>query len=792
MFPAGDLDLGSLPIRLDETQAFDHGQRAIARREALASASASSSGDIRQAQHTADSSMLPGNKGAKFYGVRRGHHVGIYYAGKDAQREVAGYSGSQTQWFRTAEEVKDFMNHTPDRCTYEACKETCKQDAAENEQKHLLSNTPPQKWCDCCNSTIPAIGLLCDDCFTDRAKYVENIAQRYGLNAEQREALDRVATGLNVFITGCAGSGKSRTTLAIVQYLRGIGLAVEVVAPTSLPATTIGGRTLRSHLRSYIGSHTDMESLSTDDLMDAAKKIAVETAIPATDVLVIDEGSMLDSTTITRLSITMSAAAERWNTQNASRPFGGAQIVFSADFHQLPPLDPSGRCFWCGQVTHTVVGEDNKKFCTTHGYYDLEKSFAFSSPIWNACKFEAVELVVSHRHGQDWDFFSSLDSFRLAGYLSPEQRFKLQSGQSTANNSDAASVTFPEDEAVTLYSKRQDADKRNKAMISQLSESDPKRSYKAIDSFLWYPDRHSGLQGARARVQDSLVALKDHELDRVVELKEDMLVVLMTDIDERRGLVSGAVGIINGFIPIDDDSMPRVEEDAAAGAVPGESLHGPYRYFKEAQIKQFCDALPPSSRYWPSVSFKTGRDHVVFATCLIQELGHTKPYSLLARTQIPLLPAYGLTIQRSQGLTLDKVSIDLANCMEDGRAYVALNRARDRSSIIVKTLPEEAHIQPEVREFYKRLAISRGEKIPSLYIEPGTSGEISSEDGDDAGDVHTECGSDWVSDDGRDGDGDVEMMDDDADAEVEEVADGMEGLQLGHSEGSRKRLKMSH
>jgi len=44
--------------------------------------------------------------------------------------------------------------------------------------------------------------------------------------------------------------------------------------------------------------------------------------------------------------------------------------------------------------------------------------------------------------------------------------------------------------------------------------------------------------------------------------------------------------------------------------------------------------------------------------------------------QIPLLPAYALTIHKSQGLTLDEYTVDCKGMFEEGQMYVAFSRAR--------------------------------------------------------------------------------------------------------------------
>ena len=66
------------------------------------------------------------------------------------------------------------------------------------------------------------------------------------LDENQQRALDLVASGKNVFITGPAGTGKSHLLRALKRNLQTNGRKYQAMAPTGLAAKNIGGCTIHN------------------------------------------------------------------------------------------------------------------------------------------------------------------------------------------------------------------------------------------------------------------------------------------------------------------------------------------------------------------------------------------------------------------------------------------------------------------------------------------------------------------------------------------------------------------
>ena len=402
-------------------------------------------------------------------------------------------------------------------------------------------------------------------------------------------------------------------------------------------------------------------------LEEAARGRLVWQRLKDTNVLVIDEISMMENHHFERLNKIMRYAL------NADMPFGGVQVVVTGDFCQLPPVRSFQYCITCGVTldsspqgdTYTCRG----KQCKGEEYLDIDK-WAFRSEAWDEAKFVHINLTTIHRQA-DPVFKALLEKSRMGDpWTDSERRLLLVHPSETKD-------------AVKLFPTRGEVKAVNDRDFTHLTTR--RKDYRCFDNFEWNKE-HQELQRKVIRNKDdgSLTALAEHRFDVDVNLKEGMLVVLLVNLSLVEGLVNGSQGIVTGFRRDNPSKRSRGSGDPE----------------KNRCIQKFCEQAQDLA--WPVVRFLNGVKRVITTECSINQLGGTKPYSLLSRMQVPLLAAWALTVHKSQGMTLMRFEVDLSKSYECGQAYVALSRARSLEGLKVLRLPRHQQgANEEVREFLR-------------------------------------------------------------------------------------------
>ena len=191
--------------------------------------------------------------------------------------------------------------------------------------------------------------------------------------ATQQQALEILKQGGNVFLTGEPGSGKTHTIGMFIEYLDKKGMDYAVTASTGIAASHINGSTIHSFAGIGI-----LKNLTTDQVRFIALNRWVADRIRNAKVLIIDEISMLDATTLEDVDKVIKMV------HGNPKPFGGVQVIFVGDFYQLPPV---------------TKGE--------------KQTFAFESDAWIQADPTVCYLTEQHRQS-DAEFLDILTAMRQA------------------------------------------------------------------------------------------------------------------------------------------------------------------------------------------------------------------------------------------------------------------------------------------------------------------------------------------------------------------------------------------
>jgi ATP-dependent DNA helicase PIF1 len=247
----------------------------------------------------------------------------------------------------------------------------------------------------------------------------------------QRDALNILKTGANVFLTGPAGSGKTYVLNEYIKYLKEHDIPIGITASTGIAATHMGGVTI--HSWSGMGIKDD---ITDHDLHSLFERKQVVRRFNETAVLLIDEVSMLHHFRLDNLD-----KIARFLRKNDA-PFGGLQLVLCGDFFQLPPVSKYGAA---------------------------ETHFIYRSEAWRDGKLTVCYLHENFRQMND-PVVNILNDIR-SGEVSEESLERLKSRQHVP--SDEAVVVVDADEALVeptrLYTHNIDVDTVNDTQLGKVS-----------------------------------------------------------------------------------------------------------------------------------------------------------------------------------------------------------------------------------------------------------------------------------------------------------------------------------
>lgn len=322
---------------------------------------------------------------------------------------------------------------------------------------------------------------------------------------DTKRIIDLIEKKENIFITGGAGTGKSYILNQLRYYYKN---KLQVTSTTGISALNVSGQTIHS----WAGIGIADKSI---DIVVAGikKKPTLLKQILLTEILAIDEISMLDNDTMDYLNDVLKAV------RKDSRPFGGIQILLFGDFFQLPPVGLSDDenidfCFncrtWKELNLKTVLLTEVKR------QSDLEFINALNNV--REDKTDIEDLKVFFKCDYEADFEPPRDILQI---FSTNNRADAYNSQ-CYNEIEATPYQYSSKDELYIYSKHGDCDVINldSDEANKISEYD----HKCIKRFN-----------------------EDCKAPRTLELKVGCRVMLVKNQNIKAGLVNGSCGTVSAL-----------------------------------------------------------------------------------------------------------------------------------------------------------------------------------------------------------------------------------------------------
>lgn len=270
--------------------------------------------------------------------------------------------------------------------------------------------------------------------------------------------------------------------------------------------------------------------------------------------------------------------------------------------------------------------------------------YKYKSPhFFSAKSFRDFEVIefVKVYRQKDPQFLEILDRIRLGRQTNKDLKFL---NKRVINYNDDS---LSEDYIITLAGTNKIVEKINSQKLANLKGKEKIFKGKIIGTFTDFP------------------------APKELKLKKGTQIVFLTN---RPGYyVNGELGIVVGYETYYDE-----EEDEEKEGVLVKKEDG-----TEVLVKNFV---------WEKYEYI-----VVKKKIKMQKIG--------TFTQLPIKPAWALTIHKSQGLTLQKVNILLDFAFAEGQTYVALSRVKSLTGLFLSKKIHHAHIivDKECLKFYEKI-----------------------------------------------------------------------------------------
>lgn len=316
---------------------------------------------------------------------------------------------------------------------------------------------------------------------------------------KQQSAFDLINKGENILMTAPAGYGKSFVIEKVASKYTSFKIGITSTTGTS--AILIGGSTLHSFLGIGLGT-ADVSQI----YLNIKKNSYIHKRWKELDILIIDEASMLSPVLFDKIEQLARVIRKNEN------PFGGIQLILSADFFQLP-----------------VVGDSN--------------SFCFDAKSWDSCIPKSNIIVFDQNFRQDNIFFQKILMEIRYGNVSDESIEILRTRENVKLVNENGILP------TKIFSLNRDVDNENEKELNNLVVKNPDLE------FYEYEITYDVLKKSMKNFNMEERIRKTCNVPFTLQLCKGAQVMLMFNLDLDLKLCNGSRGVVVGF----DGDIPIVK-----------------------------------------------------------------------------------------------------------------------------------------------------------------------------------------------------------------------------------------
>lgn len=444
----------------------------------------------------------------------------------------------------------------------------------------------------------------------------------------------------HLFLSGPGGVGKSYVIKMIhtdtVRYLRGVpgihakDLTTLLTATTGVAAFNIEGMTVHAAFALY-----DSFAQGRSKRAKAHKNVYNPLTSDTRNTL---RNSMENLFVVIIDEVSMLSADDLYklhmrlqeimNVQSSNTRFGNVTIIAVGDLYQLPAI---------GTKVYDIPGR-----------FAMDDIRRLHGSLWKE-NFMLHELTQVVRQ-KDTEFASLLNRLRTAELTEEDENILMTR---VIQSDDPLHYH----DALHVYGTNNEADEFNRKMIASLSET--VITIKAHDILRDKPSQSIDVK--LQRHIEGLTRRNTGNLSSYLQLCKNAIVKLTNNIDVSDGLCNGARGIIKEFITVRNEvQVVLIEFEHSSVGIKAKNS-SPYR-------EMYSEAVPIHRH-----------SNFFYA----REAG-------ISRKQFPLVLAFASTIHSVQGLTVDRIVVDMSRVRQPGQVYVALSRVRTLNGLQILNYKKSA------------------------------------------------------------------------------------------------------